>query len=91
MNMQQYRSRLRFEANTAPEPTDIVTLHLVNKSLGRPRSLSALFDEGVWRCADTGLEIDEFSDMLMGWTPVTAEQEAKYRRICDTDQYMIVQ
>lgn len=85
-----YRPRVRFEANTAPEPSDIVMLHVVDKTLGRPRMLSAHYDDGVWRNADTGDEIDEFTDLLMGWTPLTAEQEAKYRRICDADQYMIV-
>lgn len=89
MNL-QYRARVRFEANTAPEPSDVVMLHVVDKSLGRPRMLSAHYEEGVWRNAVTGDEIDEFTDMLMGWTPLTAEQEAKYRRICDADQYMIV-
>lgn len=86
-----FRSRLRFEANTAPEPADIVILHLIDKLQGRPRSLSAHYDEGVWRCAETGSEIDEFQAMLMGWTPRSPEQEAKYRRICDSGQYMIVQ
>ncbi|AVP98362.1 hypothetical protein C7S18_14720 [Ahniella affigens] len=86
-----FRSRLRFEANTAPEPADIVILHLIDKYQGRPRSMSAHFDDGVWRCAETGNEIDEFQAMLMGWTPKSPEQEAKYRRICDTGQYMIVQ
>jgi len=87
----QFRARLRFEANTAPEPADIVMLHLVDKSLGRPRILSAHYEEGVWRDAESGDEIDEFCDMLMGWTPLNAEQEAKYRRICDAGQYMVIQ